>query len=421
MLCMGGPSASTVFELEQRLRQLTLLQEAVRKINSTLDLDQLLDEIVKDLCDAFGCNRSAVLLLNEAGDQLEIIALHGFENVRKGDRFKLGKEGMVGHVALTGEAMYAPDVRKNPYYFHRELSTLSEFALPLLFKGRLVGVMDAQSPQLNGFSPEQLQLLAAFADSIASAIENARLFRAERLQKERVLREQDEARMIQAALLPPSDPALPGYRVEGNCLQVSAVGGDWYDYVPLGDQCMGIVLGDVCGKGMAAALLMSATRSILRRNITAGANPPDVLRRVNASLRDDFPPGRFVTLIYAVLDAARHQLSFANAGHLPPIVCREGECFCVPSESGMPLGIVHCDFSENQIEMAPGSSVLLYSDGIVESTDPEGNEYGITRLCNALATANPHARNLTKDVIRYSGGKSLADDATLVLVHRSAN
>ena len=416
---MGVPGTATVIELEQRLRQLTLLQEAVRKINSTLDLDQLLSEIVEDLCHAFGCNRAAVLLLNEAGDQLEVIALHGFENVRKGDRFRLGKEGMVGHVAFTGEAMYAPDVHKNAYYFHRELSTLSEFAVPLVCKGRLVGVMDAQSPQLDGFSPEQLQLLTAFADSIASAIVNARLFRAERLQKERVLREQDEARMIQAALLPPGDPSIPGYTLEGNCLQVSAVGGDWYDYVPLDDHRIGIVLGDVCGKGMAAALLMSATRSILRRNITAGARPPEVLRRVNASLRDDFPPGRFVTLIYAVLDCARHEISFSNAGHLPPIVRRGNECLCVTSDSGMPLGIFYCDFSESHIQLEPGSSVIFYSDGIVESTDPAGTEYGITRLFEALGE-EPHARNLSDDVIRYSGGKSLADDATVVLVHRRA-
>ncbi|MGH9565001.1 MAG: PP2C family protein-serine/threonine phosphatase [Candidatus Angelobacter sp.] len=417
---MESQETATIFELQQRLRQLTLLQEAVRKINSTLDLDQLLNEIVEDLCDAFGCNRSAVLLLNEAGDQLEVIAMHGFENLTKGARFRRGKEGMVGRVALTGEAMYAPDVRRNQYYSHRELSTLSEFAIPLLWKGRLVGVMDAQSPHLDGFSPEQLQLLSAFADSIASAIENARLFRAERRQKERVLHEQDEARMIQAALLPPSHPTLPGYTVEGNCVQVSAVGGDWYDYVPLGDQRIGIVLGDVCGKGMAAALLMSATRSILRRNIAAGGNPPDVLRRVNESLLDDFPPGRFVTLIYAVLDAARHQLSFANAGHLPPIVRRRDECFFVPSQSGIPLGIFHSDFSESHIQMDPGCSVLLYSDGIVESTDHAGVEYGPKRLSRALAVADPRARNLTEDVIRYSGGKSLADDATVVLLHRRA-
>lgn len=316
--------------------------------------------------------------------------------------------------------MYAPDVRSNEFYFRCEPSTLSEVAIPLYCKDRLIGVMDAQSPQVGGFSPEQLQLLTAFADSIASAIENARLFRAERLQKERILSEQDEARMIQSALLPLSHPSLPGYRIEGNCVQVRAVGGDWYDYVPIDDHRVGIILGDVCGKGMAAALLMSATRSIVRRNIAGGGSPSDVLRGVNASLLADFPPGRFVTLIYAVLDAGRHTLTFANAGHLPPVVRRGADCSCVPTDSGLPLGIFESDFSEGHIEMDRGSSVVLYTDGIIETTDAAGNEYGIGRLSRALDTDVPSAQGLTNDVIGYSGGQSLADDATVVLLHRTA-
>jgi sigma-B regulation protein RsbU (phosphoserine phosphatase) len=381
---------STVFELEQRVRQLTLLQEAVRKINSTLQLDDLLNEIVVDLAEVFGCNR-----------------------------FKRGKEGMVGRVSVTGEPMYAPDVRKNQYYYHCESSTLSEVAIPLLCKGRLIGVMDAQSPRVNGFSQEQLQLLTAFADSIANAIENARLFRAEQLQKERMFREHDEARVIQSALLPSAHPTVPGYALEGNCLQVRSVGGDWYDYISLDPHRVGIVLGDVCGKGMAAALLMSATRSIVRRNIAAGGRPSDVLRRVNASLRDDFPPGRFVTLIYAVLDAKQHILSFANAGHLPPLLCRGDQWSSVKSDSGLPLGILDGDYSDSRIEMDRCSSVLLYTDGMVEATDPEGNEYGIGRLGSALTAPFPSARSLAADVVRYGGNRDLADDATVVLIQRT--
>jgi phosphoserine phosphatase RsbU/P len=415
---MPGETTSRVLELEQRVRQLTLLQEAVRKINSTLDLDQLLNEIVVDLAVAFGCNRTALLALNEAGDELEIIALHGFEHVSKGDRFQRGKRGMVGHVSVTGEPMYASDVRKNEFYFHCESSTLSEVAVPLLSKGCLIGVMDAQSPMVDGFSPEQLQLLNAFAGSVASAIENARLFGAERMQKERALREQDEARVIQSALLPLSPPAVPGYQLEGNCLQVSAVGGDWYDYVPLDENRVGIVVGDVCGKGMAAALLMSAARSIIRRNIAPGLSSSEVLRRVNMSLRDDFPPGRFVTLVYAVLDAERHLVSFANAGHLPPMVRRDGNCRCVDTLSGLPLGTFDCDFSEASIEMDHASTVLFYTDGMVEATDPEGHEYGVERLSAAL-NHTQSTRGLTEDVIRYSDGQTLVDDATVVLVHRT--
>jgi phosphoserine phosphatase RsbU/P len=316
--------------------------------------------------------------------------------------------------------MYAADVRQNQYYYHCELSTLSEVAIPLHCKGRILGVMDAQSPVLDGFSPEQFQLLTAFADSMASAIENARLFRAERLQKERILREQDEARMIQSALLPPGDPSLPGYKVEGNCVQVRAVGGDWYDYVPLDQNRVGIILGDVCGKGMAAALLMSATRSIVRRNIAGGGSPAEVLRGVNASLRADFPPGRFVTLIYAVLDFQRHIMTFANAGHLPPLVRRGDDCSCVSTDSGLPLGIFDSDFSEGKVDMDGGASVVLYTDGIIETTDAAGNEYGISRLSRALVADSPSAHSLTNDVIRYSGGQNLTDDATVVLVHRNA-
>jgi phosphoserine phosphatase RsbU/P len=416
---MSGEGTSRILELEQRLRQLTLLQEAVRKINSTLDLDHLLNEIVIDLAAAFGCNHTALLLFNEPSDELEIIAIHGFSDLKKGYRFKPGKRGMVAQVAVTGQPMYAPDVSQNTHYFHCESATRSEIAIPLLCKGRLIGVMDAQSPRQDGFSSDQLQLLTAFADSIASAVENARLFRTERLQKERILSEQDEARVIQSALLPSSDPALAGYKIEGSCLQVRAVGGDWYDYVPLDQHRIGIVLGDVCGKGMAAALLMSATRSIVRRNIAAGAGPADVLRRVNTSLRDDFPPGRFVTLIYAVLNGEQHTLTFSSAGHLPPLMRRGGCCACIPTEAGFPLGIFDSDFSEATVEMDPGSTVLFYTDGIVEAVDLAGNEYGIERLSAALDEASPCARVLTEDAIRYSGGQNLADDATVVLVRRN--
>src|SRR5215467_1607299 len=358
---MSSEGTSRVLELEQRLRQLTLLQDAVRKINSTLDLDQLLNEIVVDLAGAFGCNHTALLLFDESRDELEIIAIKGFSDLQKGFRFKPGKRGMIAQVAVTGQPMYAPDVGKNTHYFHCESATRSEVAIPLLCKGRLIGVMDAQSPRPDGFSSDQLQLLTAFADSIASAIENARLFRAERLQKERILSEQDEARVIQSALLPYSDPALAGDKIEGRCLQMRAVGGDWYDYVPLDQHRIGIVLGDVCGKGMAAALLMSATRSIVRRNIAAGVGPADVLRRVNASLREDFPAGRFVTLIYAVLDREQHIVSFCSAGHLPPLMHRGGCSSCIATDAGLPLGIFESDFSEATVEMDRGSTVLFYT------------------------------------------------------------
>jgi phosphoserine phosphatase RsbU/P len=222
--------------LERRVRQLLLLQETAKKVNSILDLEKLLDEIVGRVAEAFGCNRTAVLLKDDARNDLEMIALRGFSNVHlKGYRFKVGGEGMVGHVSATAKMRYAPDVRKDLYYVVSESTTLSEVDIPLITRGKLIGIFNAQSSAVDAFSPEQIDLLCALADNIAIAIENARLFRRERLEKEKALHEQAEARQIQRALLPAQEPVISGYAVDGSCLQLNAVGGDWYDYLDLGD------------------------------------------------------------------------------------------------------------------------------------------------------------------------------------------
>ena len=281
---------STNQVLERRVRELLLLQDTAKKVNSILDLEKLLDEIVGGVAEAFGCNRTAVLLQDDAGKDMEIIALRGFSNVHlKGYRFKVGGEGMVGHVAATARMHYAPDVRKDPYYVVSESTTLSEVDIPLISRGKLIGIFNAQSSTVDAFFPEQIELLRALADNIAIAIENARLFRQERLEKEKALREQAEARQIQRALLPEQEPVISGYAIDGSCLQLSAVGGDWYDYVDLGEGFWGIALGDVCGKGTAAALLMSATRSLFRMAAQGLHSPSEVLTRLNRSLLKDLP------------------------------------------------------------------------------------------------------------------------------------
>jgi sigma-B regulation protein RsbU (phosphoserine phosphatase) len=249
-----------------------------------------------------------------------MIALRGFSNVHlKGYRFKVGGEGMVGHVSATAKMRYAPDVRKDPYYVVSESTTLSEVDIPLITRGKLIGIFNAQSSAVDAFSPEQIDLLCALADNIAIAIENARLFRRERLEKEKALHEQAEARQIQRALLPAQEPVISGYAVDGSCLQLNAVGGDWYEYLDLGDGFWGIALGDVCGKGMAAALLMSATRSLFHMAAEGLKSPSEVLMHLNEALVKDLPEGRFVTLVYSILDTKRATVRVANGGHPYPI------------------------------------------------------------------------------------------------------
>lgn len=413
-----GPTTEQT--LERRIRQLLLLQEAAKKINSILELEQLLDEIVGSVAEAFGCNRTAVLLKDDATNELEMIALRGFSNLHlKGYRFKIGGQGMVGHVSATTKMRYAPDVRKDPYYVVSESTTLSEVDIPLSSRGKLIGVFNAQSSALDAFSPEQIELLCALADNIAIAIENARLFRQERLEKEKALHEQAEARRIQRALLPDKDPVIPGYAVDGLCLQLSAVGGDWYDYLEFGDGTLGIVLGDVCGKGMAAALLMSATRSLFRTAAEGPDSPSEVLIRLNKALVKDLPTGRFVTLVYLIIDAERGAIRIANGGHPYPLFARRGsEIAELKTEKGLPLGLMNSEFSEIGFTLEPGDRVLVYTDGLLEATNSKGEEYGASRLMESVQKPSASARAVLADVQEFSSGGTLTDDATAIVLRR---
>ena len=404
--------------LERRVRQLLLLQETAKKVNSILDLEQLLDEIVGGVAEAFGCNRTAILLKDDISNELEMIALRGFSNVHlKGYRFKVGGEGMVGHVSATAKMRYAPDVRSDSYYVVSESTTLSEVDIPLISRGKLIGIFNAQSPSLDAFSSEQIELLCALADTIAIAIENARLFRQERTEKEKAQREQAEARQIQRALLPEADPMIDDYAVNGMCLQLSAVGGDWYDYMRLGERLWGIALGDVCGKGMAAALLMSATRSLFRKAAEGLRSPSEVLTRLNKSLVKDLPTGRFVTLVYLVLDTESASASIASAGHPQPLyLSKQSGVIEVRTENGLPLGLMDSEYSEVELRLRSGDRVLMYTDGILEATNSKGEEFGVSRLEQALQKPSASAQSILADVQQFAHGGTFADDATAVVL-----
>src|SRR6202035_3822030 len=178
-----------------------------------------------------------------------------------------------------------------------------------------------------------------------------------------------EARIIQQALLPKCSPYIPGFAVSGLSVAAGAVGGDWYDFIPFPDGRWGLVLADVSGKGTAAALLMSATRGMLRSLAEANCTPSEVLTRLNHLLVEDFPAGRFVTLVYALLDPGARSLTFANAGHLPPLLVEDNQPRFLDTERGLPLGLSCGDYSQSTVTLSPGSRLVFYSDGISEATN----------------------------------------------------
>jgi phosphoserine phosphatase RsbU/P len=398
------------------VEDLQRVQKTAQTINSILDLDQLIESVVTEVTRSFGCVEASIFLHDEERHEMVLAGVRGCTLHRKGNRLRIGQDGMVGHVAANGQMHYAPDVRRDPYYIACEHDVLSEVAIPLKVGDRMVGVFTASHPALDAFPRPQLRVLQALCDHVAVAVQNARRFQVERAERMAMDRDAQEARVIQQALLPKSSPYIPGFAISGRSVPARAVGGDWYDFIPFPDGRWGMVLADVSGKGTAAALLMSATRGMFRSLAEACCSPGEVLTKLNQLMVDDFPAGKFVTMVYAVLDPTTRTVVFANAGHLRPLLIdKSGEQF-LDVERGLPLGLGCGDYSETMFRLSSGSKLIFYSDGITEAVDANEEEYGLCRLVEHAIRPGTSAVSIIDEVRAFANGTGVRDDASVVFI-----
>ena len=401
---------------QRRVDALLSLQQAAQQIGSILELDELLDTIVHRVAVDFGCIESSILLVD--GDEFHLAAVHGCTQSNKGERWPV-TEGLSAQVVATGKAYYAPDVTQELLYRACEPHTRSEVIIPLRVRDRIIGVFGASHHDLDAFPRAQIEILKALAGHIAVAVDNAQRIQHERRQIQHLHEEQDEARRIQQNLLPRAAPSVPGFQLEAECVPAGAVGGDWYDYIPLADGRLALVLADVSGKGMPAALLMSAARGIVRSLAPLSSGPGEVLARVNQMLLGDFPTGRYVTMIYAVLDPARRTLTFASAVHPWPLLCHGTDVRPLHTDAGMPLGLLPSEFTEHTVKFCRDFRLLFYTDGISEALNREDQEFGSARLTEFVAAHDCSVSRLMKAIQEFSGKCAQKDDATVILL-RSA-
>jgi phosphoserine phosphatase RsbU/P len=401
------------------VQTLMKLQRAAQLITSSLDLDALLDRVVTDIAASIGCVEVSVWLRDPDSDEMVLHGVRGCTHNMRGSRLKIGCEGLVGHVAASGNMRYARDVRLDPYYIACETRTRSEVSLPLKIEGEVIGVLSVDHHETDAFSEDQLQVFHALAGHIAVAIQNTRMFRRERVERERMETEAKDARAIQQALFLKATPLVPGFTFETAWHPAGAVGGDWFDFIDLGDDRYGIVLADVSGKGMPAALLMAATRAIVRSLAKVDCSPSRVLSSLSQTLAEDFPIGKFVTMIYAVLDTRSREITMASAGHLRPLLIN-GKCTFVDVETGLPLGLGASAYPEHTLRLKPGSQLLLYTDGITEAMNRDDEEYGASRLFEHFSQPESCVDGLIEEVQRFGHGSRHADDATAVLIRSRA-
>ena len=408
----------------QRVANLSALVEISKIINSTLDLDTLLTMIMEIIKQVLNAESGSLMLLDERGDELLYRVALGEKGSRLKERFRLKiGQGIAGWGAAHGEPLLVPDAARDARFYGAPDKTLNHrtrsiLCVPLRGQGKLLGVLEAiNSKSPGGFTPDDLSLFLAFASQAAVAIESARMH--ERLlEKQRVEQELKIANQIQRNFLPSSFPKPAGARVYARTVPAWETGGDFYDVVELGPRRLGVVVGDVSGKGVPAALYMVQVLSEFRFRASAADGTDAVLGRLNDGLLVHGTSGMFVTLVYAIVDAAARLLSFSSAGHLPMLWRRSGGgTELLEGPSGMPLGIsAGVRYPMHTVALGRGDLLFLYTDGIIEARDRKGREFGIARLKNILGgpAAGPEAavRRVMRRVETFSRGVPQYDDLT---------
>ncbi|HEX8982936.1 MAG TPA: SpoIIE family protein phosphatase [Ktedonobacterales bacterium] len=302
-------------------------------------------------------------------------------------------------------------------------------AIPLISQGELVGVLNL-GPRLSqqDYSSDDRGLLNTLASQAAPAVRVAQLVRQQQIEtreRERIEQELRVARLIQQTLLPKELPAIDGWSLDAYYQPARAVGGDFYDFLPFSDGRLGLVIGDVTDKGVPAALVMATTRSILRTAAQEGqATPGAVLARANDLLFPDIPPRMFVTCLYGILNPHTGVLVYANAGHDLPHQRQVGGAVELRA-TGMPLGLMPgMSYEERETILAPGDSVLFYSDGLVEAHNTERDMFGFPRLMTLMSDwrdTTPLIERMLNELAAFTGADwEQEDDVTLVALSRES-
>lgn len=317
---------------------------------------------------------------------------------------------LLREVCLSGNVGYAGD------------GACARVMLPMATQGRVVGVMGVDR-LLHGqdFNDKETAILANIACQAAVGVENMRL-RQEAVERARLERELQLARSVQRGLLPEGPPGLTGWEIASYWQAAHSVGGDFYDFIPLGRDRLGVVVADVSDKGMSAALFMALSRSILRASVTR-SGAARTLARANRLICADAREGMFVTVFYCLLDGSSDEVVYASAGHNPPLLVSLQGAQYLPMR-GMALGIEpSAAFADRRMAVRPGEAVVMYTDGLTEATNEQGEQFGSDRLLEAVrgAADRPPAaiiEHVMQDITRFAGDQPVADDATIVVARR---
>ena len=330
----------------------------------------------------------------------------------------LGK-GITGAAAESRDVVRVHDTAKDPRYIASHPDIRSEVAVPLILQDRILGVMDLESSRIGYFTDDQVRILALLAPQVASSVENARLYQELATRERRMEEDLQAARDLQRVLLPDGCPEIEGLDTAVRLRPAREISGDIYDIFELPDGQFVIAFGDVSGKGTAAALYGSLVSGLLRTLAPRRRQPAKLMVALNEALVERKVEARYVTLCVLLWNPAAREFVMANAGALPPMICRDREILKVRIE-GVPLGLLDArEFEEVTFQARPGDTLVLYSDGITDHMNAAGHEFGRGRLAQLVRSTCQHPAGemidaIYKELDRFS--TTAFDDQTIFIL-----
>ncbi|HEY0174425.1 MAG TPA: SpoIIE family protein phosphatase [Pyrinomonadaceae bacterium] len=405
---------------------LALISKVGVTLLASATLDETLGQVARLVFEAVPAERCLIMLREVDSGELKIRAAEMRDRRPEVGEVRVSRtivEEVVnqGRSVLTSDAQHDPRFRSSTVTFQGIRSVL---AVPLGVGDRIFGMIYADSPLATSrFSEDHLKVLTTLGSVAAIRVENTRLLE-EHLEQQQYERELQLAREIQQRFQPTAPPVVPGFELQGISFPSYQIGGDYYDFIPCPDGRLVVALGDVSGKGTSAALLMSSLHAAVHAQVASCRPITETVGAVNRYLADNTPANRFVTLFYAELDPLTGALSFINAGHNPPIIAHESGTLEHLGAGGVPLGIIpDFDFREGRTQLRPGDTLVAYSDGVTETQNPAGDEFGTMRLQEVITQNLDRSAAGLRDKIEaaisaFAQGMPAVDDITLVIVKR---
>ena len=411
--------------------KLRMLLDITKKISRSLDLQEVLNLVMDTLDSLIPYDAAGIFLLQckdkelvpegEEPCEFKAEAVRGYDIDELSDlHLKLG-EGFIGSVALSTTPIISNDVRNDPVYVNARDQTRSEMVAPIISNDEVIGVFDLESDELNAYSEDDLEVLLMLASQVAIIIEKVMLHDV-LIEKQRLESQLEVARQVQLELLPPHDPELAGFDISAYNFPTEEVSGDYYDWVRIYEDQIGIVIADVAGKGVPAALLMAFLRASLRAASHIGYATHISMAKVNYLLWESIERNQFVTAVYAILDAANGALSYSNAGHNPPLLVNASGNARFIERGEQPLGMFReTRYHEYYLEFERGDVLVLYTDGATEALSPEGEEFGRARLAQAVKDnydrpAREMIASLEIAILEWTNQKGANDDVTFFVI-----